>query len=261
MADVTFASAARDLRHALSPASWARDALRWTPDEWQVRLLDSPRRRRIALCSRQSGKSDTAAILALHQATFRPGSLVLLLAPSLRQAGELLRKVKGHLRAMGATAPKVERENLSELELNGSRIMALPGDNPDSLRGISAPDLIILDEAAFVSKELVDVILPFLAASPNGVLVLLSTPGVASGFFYESWHDASGRFEKIRVSAEQISRITPDFLDEMRARLGPRRFGSEFMCEWLTGDTSSVFGRSAIEAAFSENVPLLPIRF
>ena len=46
----------------------------------------------ILLCSRQSGQSQTTAILATHRAVTVPNSLVLLLAPALRQSQELFRQ-------------------------------------------------------------------------------------------------------------------------------------------------------------------------
>src|SRR5262249_60678864 len=67
----------------------------FTPDPWQRRTLRSSSTRMLLNCSRQAGKSLTAAGLALRQALLAPGSLVLLLSPTLRQSGELFRdKVK-----------------------------------------------------------------------------------------------------------------------------------------------------------------------
>jgi hypothetical protein len=54
------------------------------PDPWQIQVLQSQAPRGLWLCSRQSGKSATAACLALHTALAQPGALVLLLSPSLR---------------------------------------------------------------------------------------------------------------------------------------------------------------------------------
>jgi phage terminase large subunit-like protein len=51
-------------------------------------------------CSRQSGKSTIAGILALHCALYQPGSLVLVLAPALRQSQELFGKVAGFYRTL-----------------------------------------------------------------------------------------------------------------------------------------------------------------
>src|SRR5437016_3922709 len=56
-----------------------------TPDAWQTMLLRSISDRMLLLCSRQAGKSQTAAALALQTALVMPGSLTLLLSPTLRQ--------------------------------------------------------------------------------------------------------------------------------------------------------------------------------
>ena len=58
----------------------------FVPDPWQRRVLTSPGKRLLLNCSRQSGKSTVAALAALHQAHFHPGSLVLLVSPTLRQS-------------------------------------------------------------------------------------------------------------------------------------------------------------------------------
>src|SRR5262245_30493615 len=72
------------------------------PDPWQARLLRSPSTRTLKLCTRQAGKSTTAAALALREALLQPGRLVLLLSPSQRQSGELFRdKVKRLYGALG----------------------------------------------------------------------------------------------------------------------------------------------------------------
>src|SRR5262245_64228338 len=61
------------------------------PDPWQARVLRSDAPAMLLLCSGQSGKSTTAAALAVRTALLRPGSLVLLLSPTLRQSGELFK--------------------------------------------------------------------------------------------------------------------------------------------------------------------------
>src|SRR6185436_574836 len=58
------------------------------PDPWQAALLRSSAPRQLLLCSRQAGKSQTAAAVALKTALLHAGSLTLLLSPSLRQSGE-----------------------------------------------------------------------------------------------------------------------------------------------------------------------------
>src|SRR5579885_3226191 len=77
---------------ALDPALILR-AQGLVPDVWQRDLLLSGDRQLLLNCSRQSGKSTVVAALALHTALFRPGALVLLVSPSLRQRGDIFRKV------------------------------------------------------------------------------------------------------------------------------------------------------------------------
>jgi hypothetical protein len=56
------------------------------PDLWQAELLRSRSTRILLNGARQSGKSLMSALIALHRANYRPRSLVLILAPSERQA-------------------------------------------------------------------------------------------------------------------------------------------------------------------------------
>jgi hypothetical protein len=80
-----------DLRLALDRVSFA-EKLGISPDAWQRNLLDSSSRRVLLNCSRQSGKSTMSAVLALHRALYHPDSLILCLAPALRQSQELFRQ-------------------------------------------------------------------------------------------------------------------------------------------------------------------------
>jgi hypothetical protein len=74
-----------DLRLALDRVSFAKE-LGIVPDGWQEDLLRSTSNRTLLNCCRQSGKSTMAALIGLHKALYRDGSLVLILAPAERQA-------------------------------------------------------------------------------------------------------------------------------------------------------------------------------
>src|SRR5690348_5047492 len=91
---------------ALDPARLLR-AQSMMPDPWQRDLLLSGDRQLLLNCSRQSGKSTVVAALALHTALFTPEALVLLVSPSLRQSGEIYRKVLDGYHALGQPLPAV----------------------------------------------------------------------------------------------------------------------------------------------------------
>jgi hypothetical protein len=225
------------------------------PDPWQADLLRSPSRRTLLLCSRQAGKSQAAAALALNTALLEPCGLVLLLSPTLRQSAELFRKVTELYGALGRPVGTVgPRDNVLKLELaNGSRVISLPGAE-GTTRGYSRPRLVLVDEAARVGDALYRSCRPMLAVSPRGQLVCLSTPFGKRGWFYSEW-TGSGPWRRVRVTADQVRRIPPSFLEEERLALGERWFLQEYMCSFEE-TVDAVFRQEDIDAACADVPPL-----
>jgi phage terminase large subunit-like protein len=202
-------SLAEDLKLALDRVSFAKEA-GLEPDPWQKDLLRSNSERVLLNCCRQSGKSTMTAVIALHRALYHPGSLILCLAPALRQSQELFGKVLDFYRDLGRpVSPQGERRLSLELE-NGSRIVTLPGSEK-TIRGFSGTSLLVLDEAARVDDELYFAVRPMLAVS-GGALMMLSTPYGKRGVFYEEWTSGRG-WERYEVPASQCPRIPEEFLE------------------------------------------------
>jgi Terminase large subunit, T4likevirus-type, N-terminal len=222
-----------------------------TPDPWQTTLLRSTSNRQQLLCSRQAGKSTAAAALALLTALLKPPALTLLLSPTLRQSGELFRqKVLPLWRAMGCPGLK-RKPTALELELaNGSRIVSLP-ESEEGIRGFSSVALLVIDEASRVSDALYMAVRPMLAVS-QGRLIALSTPFGQRGWFFQEWEGLSA-WERIRITANQVPRITREFLAEERRTLGDRWYFQEYHCEFVEG-IGNVFSSADIHAALSDDV-------
>src|ERR687894_914691 len=192
-----------DLRLALDRSAFAR-ALGLEPDPWQEDLLRSGSDWVLLNCCRQSGKSTMTGVIALHRALYHPGSLILCLAPALRQSQELFGKVLGFYRDLGRpVSPHGERKLSLELK-NGSRIMTLPGTEK-TIRGFSGVSLLVVDEAARVADELYFAVRPMLAVS-GGTLMMLSTPYGKRGVFFEEWTGGVG-WERYEVPASECPRI------------------------------------------------------
>src|SRR5688572_18000305 len=157
-----------------------------------------------------------SGVIALHRALYHPGSLILCLAPALRQSQELFGKVAGFYRDLGRpVAPQGERKLSLELE-NGSRIVTLPGSEK-TIRGFSGAALLIVDEASRVAVELYFAVRPMLAVS-GGSLMMLSTPYGKRGIFFEEWTGGHG-WDRYEVPASQCPRISEEFLEEERQAL------------------------------------------
>ena len=240
---------AADLLRALDPVALAGQ-VGMIPDPWQAEVLRSTEPRILLNCCRQSGKSTTAAMLAVHVATYEPGSLVLLLSPSQRQSAELLRKAMAFYRSLGRPVAS-EAENAMSLSLeSGSRIVSLPGSE-GTVRGFSGVRLIVVDEAARVPDELYAAVRPMLAVS-GGRLIAMSTPWGLRGWWANAWHDEPG-WERVLITAEQVTRIKPAFLEEERRALGSFIFEQEYMGRFADA-VEALFGSELIKAATTPDV-------
>lgn len=251
----------RELLHALDPVAFARDRLGFIADPWQERVLGTQRNRMLMCCTRQAGKTTVTGIRALHTAMYQPGSLTLLFSKAQRQSSELLLKIQSHINLMEAP-PALAKDAATELRFkNHSRIVSLPGSNPDSIRGYSAPDLIIEDEAAFVSDELYEAFRPMLITSKGGGrLILMSTPNGKRGHFHAAWSSGAQHWQRESVTCYDVPRITREYLAEMRSEFGPWKFKQEFECAFVEAE-DQYFSDDMIERAFSRNLPALELQF
>jgi len=233
------------------------EALGLVPDDWQRDVLRSDSKRMLLNCCRQSGKSTTTAILALHRAVYAPESLILMVSPGLRQSSELFKKSLAYYRRLGRPVP-AEAETRLQLELtNGSRIVSLPG-SADTSRGFSAVSLVLTDEASRIDDEMLASIRPMLSVS-NGQLIAMSTPAGKRGWWYAAWADGGAAWERTRVTAQDCPRISPGFLEDERRSLGQQVFAAEYECAF-TDALDRVFRTADIEAALDPSVlPLFPV--
>jgi Terminase large subunit, T4likevirus-type, N-terminal len=240
---------AEDLRLALDRVSFA-EKLGIVPDAWQEDLLRSGSDRVLLNCCRQSGKSTMSGVIALHRALYHPGSLILCLAPALRQSQELFGKIASFYRDLGRPVSPVGERKLSlELE-NGSRIVTLPGTDK-TIRGFSGVSLLIVDEASRVADELYFAVRPMLAVS-GGALMMLSTPYGKRGIFFEEWSQGHG-WERYEVKAEECPRIPTTFLEEERDALPSWVYRQEYECSFEETE-DQVFTHEMVERAVTSEV-------
>jgi Terminase large subunit, T4likevirus-type, N-terminal len=239
-------SSYHNLAAALSPVFFAR-CLGIEPDPWQQEVLRSDSKRIILNCARQTGKSSVAAILALHRALFVDKSMVIIISHTLQQASETFRNCRDYYRQIAHPVHSIT-ESAHRLELeNGSRIVTLTGQRPDSIRGFSNVSLLIIDEAAQIPDESYQTARPMVAIS-RGSIILLSTPYGKLGFFFEAWQNED-EWLKVEVNADQCPRITPEFLAEERKKYPEWFFRQEYYCDFRDRITS-LLSREVIDAAF-----------
>ena len=142
---------AGDMRAALDP-SLIGERVGLKLDPWQSALLHSRPPRALLCCSRQSGKTTVANLLAVWTAMYEPESLTLIVSPSQRQSSEVFRTfIQLYNKLEGA--PELVQESALRAQLaNGSRVVALPGSER-TVRGFAGANLVIIDEAARVDER------------------------------------------------------------------------------------------------------------
>lgn len=244
--------------HKRDPVAWIHDNgllldKRNKPaklDSMQERILRSSHKRIIINCHRQWGKSQISSFLCLHTAIFRPRSLSLLVAPSLRQSSENFRKVLDALNL--GVRPELEEDTKLSLKLsNQSRIIALPGTQR-TIRGFSAPDLIVIDEDAQAEDDLFEAVYPMLTSNPAGRMILASTPWFRSGHFFKLWTAAGDGWLKICIRASENPRIDPAMLAEARLQLSPTAYARDFECEFVEAE-GAVFSSDLFKSLMNPN--------
>ncbi len=245
------------------------------------------RNNRIAmLCPRQSGKSTVVAGLGLWVARTFSKSLVMIIAPTEKQAQDTMRKIK-ELLSMDTDLHDLDTNSKSEVVLeNGSRIVSKPWS---SIRGESRPDVIIMDEAAWIPDEAYIAARPMLTANPFALLIMLTTPHGRYGFFYKAWDKGAfwtkfqvhtgfeldsnaygvtvvpiteeeeafkARMEEKGIHAYYSPQHTKAWLEEELDEISEYGWRQEYGLEFL--DTmDQVFDTDMIERAFSSDVEVL----
>lgn len=240
---------ADDLVLALDPCEIARRnhvAL----DPWQVELVSSRARRVYCLAPRQRGKSTASVIPVMHAVMFRRGTQALVVSKSLAQSHEWMGRFKAMFEpfrdrwpARGETAGSITFQS-------GSRVLSVP--KGDSARGYS-PDILVLDEAAFIPDDDIASVLPALAAT-RGRLLVLTTPGRRkAGWAYHAWTEGDG-WHRVHVRIGTSPRFDVSEEERPRKELGEARWRREHCGEWYEAEDASnpaLLGSDAVDALFA----------
>ncbi len=253
--------------------AWIHDIQKIEPDDFQVQFLEAKDMEILLLWSRQTGKTDMAAFKACHKSRYEPGSLSLIASATQRQAGILQRRANfAMIRATdtikhggwqkvkdvenweydpydpAGEGGRIVKQSILSLELmNESQIISVPA-SPETVRGYS-PDLIIIDEAAWVRDAVYNAIRPMRAAKPVQ-LVSISSANATQGFYYEDWINKDINVLKIKMTADQCPRITEEFLKEERKRcVSEAIFLREYYCIFMKPE-GTMFNQDMIDQLF-----------
>lgn len=250
-----------------SPAAFAIQFLGMKPHAGQIEFLEC-RAPIKALCSgRRWGKSTTAAMDLLWFAVTHPGTSQVIIAPTLDQVNiifETLHRLaeNGLLEPMLSDIVHSPFPEMTLVVSDGSGgqaksvIMARPaGHDGKYLRGHGA-DRVVVDEAAYVPERvLTEVVLPMLASSRYGELVLISTPFGYNHFYeyFDRGQRADSGVRSFQYASHSNPHLSKEYLESQERELPDMAFRVEYLAEF-TEDQASVFQQSIISVAIDPDI-------
>ena len=213
-------------------------------------LLDSQAPELLALCSRQVGKTTSAAARVTHHAIFHSDTLSLIVSATQRQAGILQHRVITFLRKLnrsetwqevpgqsayvpeyiGRNAKLVRCSTLSLELANGSQVISAPA-SPDTIRGYS-PHVIIIDEAAYTPDAVYQAVRPMRMRTKAQILAM-SSAGATQGWYWQAWTEADSGWAKIEVLSSECPWIAQSELDRERRSLPAKIYEREYCNRFL----------------------------
>ena len=191
---------------------------------------------------RQRGKSYVSQGVLIHYALTYENTVSAIVEPTNAQARKVFRSIKNGLWESGLI--KKANETFLEIEFtNNSRIMFKSAESGDNLRGYTISGCCILDEAAFLSPDILELVLPWLNVH-NAPMLIVSTPKIRDGVFYNYYKEGlEGKNNIISIDWndwDTSALISQDMVEQYRRILTKNQFKSEILGEWLD-DEGMVF--------------------
>lgn len=178
---------------------------------------------------RQIGKSILCTIKLIDACITKPGSISIMIEPTLTQCRRVYQDIIKWLK----DTPLLESYNNALLEItfkNGSQIIFKSGEQRDKLRGYTVTGILILDEAAFLQDDIIQICLPFCDAN-NAPLLMVSTPMFKDGLFYKFYNEADNKTSyAFDWSTYDVSKyITPEKLKFYQNTMTEAKFKTEML--------------------------------
>lgn len=217
-------------------------------DKWQEDFFNT-QGDKVAVTGRQIGKSEIAARDASEYAVHNKDKVVVMIAPTERQAEGLFNKTLNYIAENFPKSIKrkgQEKPTQSKIPLwNGTIIYCLPvGKSGLSVRFLTINRLYV-DEASRVPEEVFIAVDPCLA-STGGDTIYLSTFDGDSGRLYDCWinkENAYNSFTRFSVTTEEIYNTRPisevwteerrakalQYLDRQKKRMSAKMYAQEYL--------------------------------
>lgn len=189
---------------------------------------------------RQCGKSFMAENELLRFSINYPGSISCIVEPTLTNSRKIFKELVKALD--GTDIIKKKNESLLEIEFtNGSEILFKSAEQKDSLRGFTVSGILVIDEAAYISDEVYEILTP-IADVWNAPILIISTPRFREGFFYDCFTKGlDPKYDKFYKSFDWALEDTSMLLDKEKLEMyrlttSKNKFKTEYLGEFADDD-------------------------
>jgi phage terminase large subunit len=216
----------------------------YTPRGAFLEFHDRKQRFAVNVCHRRAGKT-VAAVNDLIRSALeckldRPR--VYYLSPTYAQSKKVAWDYAKHYSA----AEPLARFNEAELRIdypNGGRLQLVGGDNPDSLRGIYADD-VVLDEFAFMSAEVWQKIIRPALSDRQGRATFISSVNGRNEFYrlYKAALEQPDEWFAMNLKAGTSGLIDPRELKALRRDMSEADYAQEYENDFDVAAKGSYYG-------------------
>lgn len=174
----------------------------------------------------------------MHYALTYEHTVSAIIEPTNAQARKVFKSIVNAVYESGVIKSKNETFLTIEF-INGSTIMFKSAEIKDGLRGYTVTGCLILDEAAYLSSDILPLVLPWVQVHKSPMM-LVSTPRVREGTFYNYWKEGlDGKKNIVSIDWNDFDTsalLSPDIVEQYRKTLTKNQFRSEILGEFLDDD-------------------------
>ena len=193
---------------------------------------------------RQVGKSILLENILLKTAIEKKSSDSYVVSPTNAQASKIFNEIYTAIK----NTPVYRSHNSSTLIItfsNSSHIYFKSAEQRENLRGYTVTGILCIDEAAYISDDVISDILPWVDAN-RAPVVFTSTPVGRQGMFYEFYKEGQEDNQYKYFAYDWSTYDTSALLSEerkefYRRKLPKQKYITDILGEFLDGE-SSVFG-------------------
>lgn len=194
----------------------------------------------VVVCGRQVGKTLLGINQALKWSLEKKNQTIMFVLPTDSQANKVYKQIiDAIITAPVVSSYKGQSGSAEVIFTNGSKILFRSALQENSLRGYSN-DYLIIDEAAFIDENIINMILiPTLTVKGKKILILSTPKGKNWLFKFYNKFISDNSWSSFKFTSYDSPYVNKKFLDDQKVSLPEEIFAQEYLAEFV--DKANIF--------------------